>query len=96
MFKKGDTVKFRNGSIGILLDNGIDANTWIVQNIGQEMTAVGSEGEIYKFFVDLSSAGGWKSLKEVYYTVLIGDERATISISALENTKSNIKDNDVV
>ena len=77
MFKKGDTLRFTNGSIAIVLNNGLNKQELYEQYKGQKITMKTSNEDNINFIVEET----FKLPNRFWYEILVGDEK----VWALDN-----------
>ena len=79
-FRKGQTIKFRDGPIAIVLNDGLTEKEIFEQYRGQEIQFQSSDGENMSFVYDVII----RTTKRVWYRILIGDEKKWMIDDALQ------------
>ncbi len=91
-YKKGDTLEFEGGPIGLVLDHGMAGQEFIVKYKGKMISYIPTHNrgvqrrtpdKDWEWVVDGRSQL-IKGLETVWYDVLIGDQRGWMELDSLE------------
>ncbi len=77
MYSKGDTIKFKNGSIGLVLDNGMEGKEFFQKHGYKKFTEIFYDGQMLT--THYRSDGCLKG--SIWYSVLMGDIKGWRAIS---------------
>ncbi len=86
MYSKGDTIKFEDESIVLVLEDGMKGQDFVVKYLGQRLTIMSNHQIFDDVWVHSEFASRWSAPtneNNVWYNILLGDQNVWVTCAIL-------------